>query len=189
MVGSCRLSFRRRDIQEQPGSHPDMRDVRRNTGVSLHKSSGSIRPFAEAGAGVRLLSRVDETPDRGFFSSFQFSDMAGVGAQFGVHRTCQAGFRFQHLSNAGLRHSNPGISFRYIQYASDLATGALPDHQTPVGNPAVETSWFELVHAPPGALMNAMNYEPGFRCAHSRARIITELDEVRPRSATTPFGV
>jgi hypothetical protein len=51
-------------------------------------------------------------------SSFQFADLVGVGAQFGEHQNYQAGFRFQHLSNAGIRKPNPGINFSqiYVQY-------------------------------------------------------------------------
>lgn len=41
-----------------------------------------------------------------------------VGALFGEHQSYQAGLRFQHLSNAGLKHPNPGINFSqvYVQY-------------------------------------------------------------------------
>jgi len=48
----------------------------------------------------------------------QFADMVGVGATFGPHQNYQAGFRFQHLSNAGIEHPNPGINFSeiYVQY-------------------------------------------------------------------------
>lgn len=82
------------------------------------KCSGYIRSFVEAGVAGRLLSHVGETPDRIFSSSFQFADMVGVGAQFGAHRSYQAGFRFQHLSNTGLKRPNPGfhMSQIYVQY-------------------------------------------------------------------------
>jgi lipid A 3-O-deacylase len=82
------------------------------------RSSGWIRPYVEAGVGVRLLSHVRETETRTFSSSFQFADMVGVGAQFGAHQNYLAGFRFQHLSNAGFEHPNPGINFSqiYLQY-------------------------------------------------------------------------
>lgn len=82
------------------------------------KDTGYIRPFFEAGVGVRLLNGVEETPDRTMSSSFQFADMVGVGAQFGARQNYQAGLRFQHLSNAGFKRPNPGINFSqvYVQY-------------------------------------------------------------------------
>ncbi|HHT8991011.1 TPA: acyloxyacyl hydrolase [Burkholderia cenocepacia] len=82
------------------------------------RDSGWLRPYVEGGVGIRLLSHVRETQDRTMSSSFQFADMVGVGAQFGDHQQYQAGFRFQHLSNAGIKRPNPGINFSeiYMQY-------------------------------------------------------------------------
>ncbi|SDC02793.1 acyloxyacyl hydrolase [Paraburkholderia lycopersici] len=82
------------------------------------KDSGWIRPFIEAGVGIRFLSHLRETPDRAMSTSFQFADMVGVGAQFGEHGNYQAGFRFQHLSNADIKRPNPGANFSqvYVQY-------------------------------------------------------------------------
>lgn len=82
------------------------------------RSTGRFRPYIEAGVGVRMLSHTGETADRTFSSSFQFADMVGVGLLFGSHQNYQAGYRFQHLSNAGIKHPNPGINFSevYIQY-------------------------------------------------------------------------
>ncbi|TAM01839.1 MAG: acyloxyacyl hydrolase [Paraburkholderia sp.] len=82
------------------------------------RSTGWIRPYVEAGVGIRLLSHVRETDDRTFSSSFQFADMVGAGAQFGAHQNYLFGVRFQHVSNAGIKHPNPGANFSqvYFQY-------------------------------------------------------------------------
>lgn len=82
------------------------------------KDTGWFRPFFEAGVGVRLLSHVELTPDRTLSSAFQFADTVGVGAQFGEHQNYQAGFRFQHMSNADIKTPNPGLNFSqiYLQY-------------------------------------------------------------------------
>jgi lipid A 3-O-deacylase len=82
------------------------------------KSSGYIRPFIEAGVGVRLLSHARMTENFTVSTAFQFADMVGVGAIFGEHQNYQAGFRFQHLSNASIKEPNPGINFSqvYLQY-------------------------------------------------------------------------
>ncbi|WP_310631996.1 MULTISPECIES: acyloxyacyl hydrolase [unclassified Paraburkholderia] len=82
------------------------------------KDTGWIRPFIEAGVGVRMLTHVELTPDRTLSSAFQFADLVGIGAQFGEHQNYQAGFRFQHISNADIKTPNPGLNFTwvYVQY-------------------------------------------------------------------------
>ncbi len=82
------------------------------------KDSGWIRPYIEAGAGVRVLSHPTITDGYTLSSAFQFTEVAGVGAAFGSHQQYQAGFRFQHISNAGIKEPNPGINFSqlYLQY-------------------------------------------------------------------------
>lgn len=82
------------------------------------KSAGAIRPFIEAGAGVRGLSHPTINNGYTLSTAFQFTETVGVGAQFGAHQQYQAGFRFQHVSNAGIKEPNPGINFSqlYLQY-------------------------------------------------------------------------
>ncbi|AOK30650.1 MULTISPECIES: acyloxyacyl hydrolase [Burkholderia] len=82
------------------------------------KGSGYVRPFIEAGVGVRLLTHPTISSRYSMSTAFQFADMVGIGAQFGDRQQYQAGFRFQHESNAGIKHPNPGINFSqlYVQY-------------------------------------------------------------------------
>ncbi|WP_044041051.1 acyloxyacyl hydrolase [Caballeronia insecticola] len=86
--------------------------------VRFVKSAGYFRPFIEAGVGVRLLSHARITQDFTVSTAFQFADMVGVGMIFGDKQNYQAGFRFQHLSNASIKEPNPGINFSqlYLQY-------------------------------------------------------------------------
>jgi hypothetical protein len=86
--------------------------------VRFIKDSGAIRPYVEAGAGVRWLSHARITDTYSLGTAFQFTEVVGVGAQFGAHQQYQAGFRFQHISNAGIKEPNPGINFSqlYVQY-------------------------------------------------------------------------
>ncbi len=83
------------------------------------KNTGSIRPYIEAGIGIRLLSRARMTDDYTLSTRFQFADMLGVGVTFGPSLRYKTGVRFQHLSNAGIRKPNPGINFTeaFIQYS------------------------------------------------------------------------
>jgi lipid A 3-O-deacylase len=86
--------------------------------VRFIKNDGAIRPFVEAGVGIRLLSHTRISDGFTVSTAFQFADMVGVGAQFGERQQYQAGFRFQHVSNAGIKEPNPGINFTqlYLQY-------------------------------------------------------------------------
>lgn len=98
----------RRDIVEL-GVSPMLRFI---------KSSGAIRPYIEAGAGIRGLSHARVTDTYTLSTAFQFTETVGVGAQFGSRQQYQAGFRFQHISNASIKRPNPGINFTqlYLQY-------------------------------------------------------------------------
>ena len=105
--------------------HTDEGNVHDNIGefgvtpiVRFIKGSGAIRPFVEAGVGVRLLTHPRISSNYTLSSSFQFADMVGVGAQFGGHQQYQFGYRFQHVSNASIKEPNPGINFHqiYVQY-------------------------------------------------------------------------
>jgi lipid A 3-O-deacylase len=105
--------------------HTNEGNVHENTGeigftpiIRFIKGSGAIRPYIEVGAGVRLLSSPRISTSYTLSSAFQFADMAGVGVQFGSHQQYEAGYRFQHVSNASIKEPNPGINFNqiYVQY-------------------------------------------------------------------------
>jgi lipid A 3-O-deacylase len=86
--------------------------------IRFIKSSGLARPYIEVDAGIRLLSSTRISSDFSVGTAFQFADMAGVGLQFGSHQQYLAGYRFQHISNGGIKEPNPGINFSqlYLQY-------------------------------------------------------------------------
>jgi lipid A 3-O-deacylase len=116
VVGEAHVAYW--DIRESQAVHPNIWEFGLTPVFRFIKTSGTIRPYVEGGVGVRMLSHVRESENRTFSSSFQFADMIGFGAEFGAHQNYQAGFRFQHLSNAGIEHPNPGINFSelYLQY-------------------------------------------------------------------------
>jgi lipid A 3-O-deacylase len=86
--------------------------------LRFEKSSGALRPYVEAGVGVRLLTHDRLSDTYTMSTAFQFADMLGVGVKFGNHQQYQVGYRFQHLSNASIKRPNPGIDFHqiYVQY-------------------------------------------------------------------------
>jgi lipid A 3-O-deacylase len=103
---------------ESNSVHPNVWEFGVTPVLRFVKSSGWFRPFIEAGVGVRLITHPRITEDYTLSTGFQFADMVGVGAIFGAKQNYQAGFRFQHLSNASIKEPNPGINFEeiYLQY-------------------------------------------------------------------------
>ncbi|HEY4298791.1 MAG TPA: acyloxyacyl hydrolase [Paraburkholderia sp.] len=105
--------------------HTDEGNVHNNIGefgvtpvIRFIKRSGAVRPFVEVGAGIRLLTSPRISSSFTLGTAFQFADMAGVGVQFGNRQQYLAGYRFQHVSNGGIKEPNPGINFSqlYLQY-------------------------------------------------------------------------
>jgi hypothetical protein len=116
LVGEGHVSYWH--TTEDNAVHPNIWEVGFTPVVRFVKSGGYIRPFIEAGVGVRLLSHTRITQDFSVGSAFQFADMVGVGMIFGAKQNYQVGYRFQHLSNGGIKEPNPGINFSqlYLQY-------------------------------------------------------------------------
>lgn len=72
-------------------------------------------PYIEAGIGLHLLSATSVSPDRRFGSSLQFGDHLGLGVRFGDKGRYDIGYRYQHLSNAGIKDPNQGINFHQLR--------------------------------------------------------------------------
>lgn len=70
--------------------------------------------YAEAGVGVHLLSAKRINRDREFGSHFSFGTHAGLGVLFGDKGQYDLGYRFQHISNAGVSTPNDGINFHQV---------------------------------------------------------------------------
>ena len=72
--------------------------------------------FVEGSIGVRLLSHTRVAPDRSLSTAFQFSDMIGMGLQWGREGRSTLGLRYQHISNLGIKRPNPGMDFALLYY-------------------------------------------------------------------------
>ncbi len=86
--------------------------------LRLEKRGAALTPFVEISVGARLLSHASTSDEHRYGSAFQFADMAGVGVTFGSRRQGEAGFRYQHVSNGGIKQPNPGTTFYmgYLRY-------------------------------------------------------------------------
>lgn len=74
-----------------------------------------ISPYAELAVGFHFLSQTYVGAQRVFGSSFQFGDHIGAGVRFGDKGKYDIGYRYQHLSNGGLKQPNQGINFNQIR--------------------------------------------------------------------------
>ena len=84
----------------------------------LEKRGGTMVPFLEGSVGVRLVNHVSTSPEHYYSTAFRFSETIGFGLAFGKELDMEIGFRFQHLSNAGIKKPNPGTDFvtGYVRY-------------------------------------------------------------------------
>jgi hypothetical protein len=65
----------------------------------------------EGGVSPTLISRQDfRTKDFGIL--FQFTSHVGLNIELGSH--ARLGYRFQHMSNAGLSSRNPGLNLHFV---------------------------------------------------------------------------
>ena len=76
-----------------------------------------ISPYLEGAIGFHLLSKSSVSSQRDFGSSFQFGDHVGAGVRFGQKGAYDLSYRYQHLSNGGLKSPNQGINFNQIRFA------------------------------------------------------------------------
>ena len=76
------------------------------------RTRGRITPYAEAGVGV-VATNLD--PDQ-FGSDYGFTPQAGFGIQYTLreNRMIRFGYRYHHISNAGLKRNNHGIDTNMI---------------------------------------------------------------------------
>jgi hypothetical protein len=69
------------------------------------------RLYVEAAIGAHLVQRRI-SQHRIFSTAFQFGDHLGIGMRA---RNYDLGIALQHLSNASIRHPNPGINFLLVR--------------------------------------------------------------------------
>lgn len=81
-----------------------------------HGDSGRSPWFVEAGIGVTVMTPVYENRRKRFSTAFNFGDHLAVGARFGPGGEHEVALRFEHFSNGGIRHPNPGENFWQMRY-------------------------------------------------------------------------
>ena len=71
-------------------------------------------PYLEAAIGFHLMSN-NRIGVKNMSTNFQFGDHVGAGYRFGAKQSFDLAYRYQHLSNAGIKRPNPGINFHQIR--------------------------------------------------------------------------
>jgi hypothetical protein len=72
--------------------------------------------FAEIAVGANVITPRYHNDTRVFGSNFNFGDHVGVGRRFGAQQENEVALRFEHFSNGGYKHPNPGENFVQARY-------------------------------------------------------------------------
>jgi hypothetical protein len=84
------------------------------TPVFRVQGDGLTGAYGELGIGAHLLSETT-IGDKTLSTAFQFGDHIGLGYRFGVKQAFDISYRYQHLSNGGIKKPNNGINFNQIR--------------------------------------------------------------------------
>ena len=76
--------------------------------------SSGVSPFAEAGIGAHLLSETSLS-SLDFSTAMQFGSLLGLGVGFGRYGQYELGYRFQHISNAGIKTPHDSLSLHMLR--------------------------------------------------------------------------
>jgi opacity protein-like surface antigen len=97
-----------------PGFNEDITEIGLTPVFRLQRND-RLGPYVEAGIGAHLLSRTS-LGDKRFSTAFQFGDHVGAGIRFGANGAFDLAYRFQHLSNGGIKDPNDGMNFHQIRF-------------------------------------------------------------------------
>jgi len=81
------------------------------------KNPSGWAPYVEGAIGFHLISPTQINTERRFSTAFQFGDHVGFGVRLGEHQQFDLGYRFQHVSNGGIKKPNSGINFNEVRFA------------------------------------------------------------------------
>ena len=83
------------------------------TPVFRLQPNGLAGPYTEAGVGAHILTS-SSIGNRSMGASYQFGAHVGLGYRFD-RKGFEIGYRFQHISNAGITEPNDGINFHQLR--------------------------------------------------------------------------
>jgi hypothetical protein len=77
--------------------------------------SSGVSPFAEAGIGAHLLTDT-RLGDRAFSTALQLGSVLGLGLGFGDNGQYEVSYRYQRLSNLGIKNPNDGMDLHLLRF-------------------------------------------------------------------------
>jgi len=77
--------------------------------------SSGVSPFAEAGIGAHLLTDT-RLGDRAFSTALQLGSILGLGLGFGDNGQYEVSYRYQRLSNIGIKNPNDGMDLHLLRF-------------------------------------------------------------------------
>jgi hypothetical protein len=80
------------------------------------KKPEGLAPYLEGAIGFHLITPTFIYANRQLGSSFQFGDHLGVGVRFGDSQQFDVAYRYQHISNGGIKQPNQGINFSQVRF-------------------------------------------------------------------------
>lgn len=98
------------------GGHQGVTQLVLLPSLRMRLARGASRWFIELGIGASWMDQEFETPRKRFGSQWNFYDMMGLGYNLDAEHRHELGFRWVHVSNAGLEHPNPGQDFLQLRY-------------------------------------------------------------------------
>lgn len=118
VTGYWEVSFGRWSTRGADGGHATawVTQVGVTPVLRLQPRRGPDGWFVEAGIGMNLMTPVYRSRHKRFSTKFNFGDHLAVGRQFGPRREHELSLRFQHFSNGGIEHPNPGENFLQLRY-------------------------------------------------------------------------
>ena len=99
--------------QSVPGERTRLREI--GLTPTFRLQANNLRGvYLEAGIGAHLLEATSLGNKR-FGTAFQFGDHFGFGYRFGASGEFDIGYRYQHLSNAGIKLPNSGLDSNQLR--------------------------------------------------------------------------
>lgn len=80
------------------------------------KNPTAFAPYLEGAIGIHLISPNYLYANRHLGSAFQFGDHIGAGVRFGEHHQYDLAYRFQHMSNGGIKKPNQGVNLNQVHF-------------------------------------------------------------------------
>jgi len=109
------------DAREAGGSRQSITQLVVLPSLRMRLARGASPWFIELGIGASWMDRLFVTPEKSFSTQWNFFDMMGVGHSFGgSNGGHEIGVRWVHVSNAGIKHPNPGQDFIQLRYVRRL---------------------------------------------------------------------